>query len=170
MTRRWILVAVGCGGDPDTGPVSASDVEEACTQFCERETVCEGPDDECVGRCVADQSPWMRTDAVQTLYACIAALDCDAREEAECGGTVAPLAVHRAYEANCRAAMPTCVEARFLETLCEVDYVADAPGEAGFVRLLAPVVVEALDACFDGATCDDRLRGLTGAFDHYGLD
>ena len=173
--RRIILIAmlVGCGSDDDTssGPISEAAAEAPCTQLCERDVECEGDVlEDCVGDCVVDLAGWARTDAVTTIYSCISQLECDADEEAECGPTVAPLDVHRAYEDRCRVTLGTCLESSELDSLCEVDYIEDADGDAGVMRFLAPIVVEAMTACLvDDASCDDQLACIDDVFEQYGV-
>ena len=168
-----LVVIVGCGGGGgggNTGPISEADAERACTGMCEREVVCEDDIlDECVADCVDELSGWARTDAIEAIYGCVAELTCDIDEEDTCGPAAQPLAIHRAYEDHCRQGMADCLEPREINSLCEVDFEADAPGDAGFMRFFAPVLIEAMDACFGGAVCEDRLRCLQDVVDAFGV-
>ena len=174
MRLVLLVVMAGCGGgggdNENTGPISEADAEVACTQICEREVVCEDEIlDECVVDCVDELSGWARTDAIDAIYSCVAGLACDLDEEDSCGAAAQPLAIHRAYEDRCRATMADCLEPREINSLCEVDFVVDAPGDAGFMRFFAPVLIEAMDACFDGEACLDRLTCLQDVIDEFGV-
>lgn len=169
-----MAIVVACsGGGASTGPATYDSALGPCRADCEQRFTCNpdrgGTVEECAMECAMEVAGWVRDDVVQTVLECGAALPCDASDD-QCLDDVQPLAVHRRYETECRAAMATCFEqdpAAELTALCEVD--PGGPGDAGIVRIFAPVVVEALIDCFAEATCEARFTCIDDVVAQFGI-
>ncbi len=168
-----MMVAAACGGGSGgslgTGPITQAEAEEVCTADCQREIDC-GNEQElaaCVTNCTQDMVGWARADAVDTIFSCTAALGCDASDD-ECLDDVLPLPIHEEWEAACRSDLGGCLEPTEIEGVCEVSPVGDS--DAGFVRFIAPEIVEDMIDCLAGPACEERLGCLENVFATHNID
>jgi hypothetical protein len=172
MAIAW---ACGGGGGNRLGPgaISESQAEPICRDYCEFEVACgrEIGVEECVDDCVGDVAGWARGDAVQTFFECAVSVGCTGNDDA-CLDDIQPLAVHQQWETACRAQLGVaaqCLSREEEDVICEVSP-NPADDDIGFVRLIAPPIVEEMIACLNGADCEARINCLIATFERYNID
>ncbi|MEZ4366658.1 MAG: hypothetical protein R2939_10270 [Kofleriaceae bacterium] len=160
LRSRWgaMVVVVGVvsaacgGGGPGPGSISAADAEELCERRCTAERACnpsEDPLEACTADC-ADDLRGIRGDVFEDYVDCVEGLACGANDDA-CV-TCTPTAVHRDYEARCRAKLPTCgVDAEGVDETCTV---TSAGGEPSYACILGTEVIADLIDCLAIADCE----------------
>ena len=168
-----VLFVVGCGGSGGSlgsDAISQSDAEGFCTPDCQQQIDCGTETDlaSCVSGCTADMVGWARADAVETVFECTAALACGADDD-PCLLEVQPLAVHDEWETACRANLGTCLEPQDVEALCEVTGSVETD-DLGFVRFIAPDIVEEMIDCLDGSACGTQLGCVEAVFANHNID
>jgi len=172
-----ILVVAACGGGSGggsvfgTGPITDEQADEICTADCQHDIDCGSGNDlaSCVAGCKEDVVGWARADAVDAVFDCQLALECNASDDA-CLGLVDPLAIHEEWEAACRTDLAPCAETPGeLDGFCEVSP-SPADDEIGFVRFIAPPIVEEMIDCLPLPACDARLDCLQSVFASHNID
>ncbi len=160
----------GSGGSLGTGPITQAEAEEVCSADCQHDIDCGStePIADCIAGCTADMVGWARGDAVDAIFECSAALACDASDDV-CLSEVEPLAIHEEWETACRADLAECLEPAEIEGVCEVSPSA-TDEDAGFVRFIAPVIVEEMIDCLAAPACQARLDCLQNVFATHNID
>lgn len=174
MRKLVLMVLVACGGGSGgafgTGAVSQAQAEEICAADCQHDIDCGDETDglaACVADCTADMVGWARADAVEEVFTCSAALACTESDD-ECLLGVQPLAIHDEWETACRADLAACFDTPDdVESICEV---SAGSGDVGFIRFIAPEVIEEMLDCVDGSDCNTQLTCLQGVFESHNID
>jgi len=169
-----MAIVVACsGGGASTAPATYDSALGPCRADCEQRITC-NPEitdtvEQCAMECANEIAGWVRDDVVQSFFECAAALPCDVSDD-QCLDDIQPLAVHRRYEMECRAAMASCFvdDPVELDGMCDVD--PGGEGDQGIIRILAPVVVEAMIDCFMATTCETRVTCIDRVLVQYGVD
>lgn len=174
MKKLALMILVACGGGSGgsfgTGPVSQAQAEDICTAECQHDIDCGNETDPlaaCVADCAADMVGWARADAVEEVFTCSAALECNASDD-ECLLGVQPLAIHDEWETACRADLGACFDTpEETDSLCEVSAGSD---DIGFIRFIAPAIIEEMLDCVDGSDCNTQLTCLQAVFESHNID
>jgi hypothetical protein len=167
-----IILMAACGGGSGngagTGPVTAEQAQDLCETDCQHNIDCGSGQDlaSCTTDCVEDSVGWARADAMETIIECNAALACDASDD-QCLLEVQPLAIHEAWETACRRDLATCLaEPADAEGICEVSPVSE---DVGFVRFIAPAIVDEMIDCLGAADCTARQSCLSATFEAHNI-
>lgn len=143
-----LMLVAACGeSGPSSRAVTAQGAESYCHDGCEFLVGCEGGSvSDCTARCVAEVQGWMREDVLAAITECKVGLSCG-ESDAVCLATCEPTAAHERYESTCRASAFTCgLPVDQADQQCAV--AAAAQGDAGFVCMVAPEIVDRLTACY----------------------
>ena len=176
LALATFMVATACGGGSGggsvfgTGPITDAQAEEVCTADCQHDIDCGSTQDlaTCVTDCKQEMVGWARADAVDTIFDCQIANACDAGDD-ECLDLVQPLAIHNQWETECRANLGECAPTpEDLDGICSATSTGD--GDAGFIRFIAPPVIEEMLDCLPLPACDARLDCLQGVFQSHNID
>lgn len=177
MTRfasSMIVIALAaCGGGSGGGGTNQVTPEQAdalCTRGCNHIVTCGGSSTlpECVADCTGDTQAW-RQDALLTLVDCLETQMCSDAPEA-CFAEIDPLPIHEEWETKCRAQLATCVtDPTQLDGFCEVNPDPANP-EVGFIRVIAPAIMNELIACLDQPDCTTRQTCLQSVADAHNIN
>ena len=123
----------GSGGGGGTGAIDQAGAEEACRGDCQHDFDCgtETDVEACVSSCAAEFVGWARADAVEIIFDCFAALECNANDDA-CQNNVSPLAIHEEWEAGCKTELAACVDPAEIDAACSASPIPGASDDVGF--------------------------------------
>lgn len=166
MRLPWLVVCcVACGGDRDTSAITEAEAAGPCAQECAYDATCGAADPTCQDTCVADIAGWERRDAAEDYGNCIAKVDCNTDPDETCLPKIAPLSIHRTWAAKCATQLADCATT---DVFCAVDFdLTDF--DLGFVRFIAPPIVDEMIACLDGADCTTRLACTNDVLTAHGI-
>ncbi len=149
MRAGWMIaigaLIVGCGGDdgPSGAPLTPSEAETGCAEYCDYRVECGEDEVECLTWC-GGVTDVIRGDAARVLLDCYLEQACDATGEQLCiADTIESLEGTAAYD----DAHSACYA---LESRCDVSY---GCGVTYYVLLSDPTL-DALAACFE-LPCDE---------------
>lgn len=161
------ILAHACGGGDggNTDPVTVASAQPGCSSICEQEIRCGSTNTlaECTSECQMGIDGWVREDALEAFADCATNLTCEADSDT-CFSMISVLDVHREWSMKCNAQLSAC---DIDQDICAIQHTS---GDEGLILLFAPVVVEEMITCLDGADCAARLTCLQNVFTKYGID